>query len=808
MPQSEGSSIGQRLRRDRLALNWSQERLAEALDTTVMTVRRWEHDVVLPQPRFREQLCRLFQRSNEELFGAPVPARGEAPTQPVLWTVPYPRNPYFVGRESILEVIHALLASHQASALAQAVALTGLGGIGKTQTAIEYAYRYAPEYGAVFWLAAETAENLMTSLQQIADLLQLPESQAAGQAQMVAAVQRWLTTHQGWLLVGDNVEDLDLLQTVLPPARQGALLLTTRSQTLGTRAELLELPPMNEEEGAMLVLRRARRLSTPARSVFAPADLQDALATAKATELVRLLEGLPLALDQAGGYIEETGCGVTDYLQRYNGQRKRLLSRRGTHAGAHPASVTATLQLSVQWIEREHPEAADLLRLCAFLHSEAIPEELLMAGEARSDLMMADLYQFDLTSAALRKASLVTRHPETRTLSVHRLVQAVLQDQMAPDVARLWGQRAIQMVNAAFPTVEFVNWPQCERCLAHALVCVPLIEQVGSDLPEAGELLYKAGSYLMVRGRYGEARPLLERAVTLAEQQYGPEHPALIPRLLRQAELSWRQEENEIAERQLQRVLALGEQQLSPTHPQIAETLSNLAKVYRQQNKHEQAESLDQRALRIQAQKLRSESPETAAVLSHLATMYHYQGKYERAEPLYQRALRLQEQKFGPRHPQITETLNALATLYRNQGKYEQAESLYQRALRIQEQQLRSESPETAIVLNNLADLYREQGKYEQAEPLYQRSLHIREQQLGSEHPEMATVLYQLARFYHEQGQLEKTESLYQQALAIGEQGLGPAHPRMVKIRSDYSHLKQKRSAPETLNENPGDHHG
>jgi tetratricopeptide (TPR) repeat protein len=596
-------------------------------------------------------------------------------------------------------------------------------------------------------------------------------------------------------LIADNVEDLELLQTVLPPARQGSLLLTTRCQTLGTLAKLLELPPMSDEEGAMLVLRRSRRLGTIAHGELGPAVLPDALETARTTELVRLLDGLPLALDQAGGYIEETGCGVADYLQRYHGQRRRLLARRGVHAGAHPASVTATLQLSVQWIEREHPAAAELLRLCAFLHSEAIPEELLAAGAAYLGAVlgpvMADLYQFDLTLAALRKASLVTRHPETRTLAVHRLVQAVLQDQMEPAMVQLWSRRAICLVDAAFPSAEFVHWPRCERCLAHALVCVSLIEEHGSDLPAGGELLCKTGSYLMARGRYEEAQPLLVQAVVSAEQLYGPDHPALLPRLLKRAELSWRQEEFEPAEQVLQRALALGEHHLSPTHPQIAEVLSDLAKVYRQQNMYEQAESVYQRALRIQERQLGSEYPETVAVLSHLAAVYQCQGKYERAEPLYQRALRIQEQQSGPWHPQITEMLNALATLYCQQGKYAQAEPLYQRALHIQEQQLRFEYPETAVVLSNLADLYRKQGRYKQAEPLYVQSLHIREQHVGPEHPEVVAVLCQLASFYHEQGHLEQAELWYQRALTVGEQG--QAHPDLSKIRADYTRLKQQR---------------
>lgn len=271
----------------------------------------------------------------------------------------------------------------------------------------------------------------------------------------------------GWLLIGDNVEDLDLLQTVLPSSRQGSLVLTTRSQTPGALAELMEVPPMNDEEGAMLVLHRCRQPGFSAPGGTGLPVRPGALETA--TALVRLLEGLPLALDQAGGYIEETGCGVAGYLQRYHGQRKHLLARRGMHAGAHPASVTATLRLSVQWIEQEHPAAADLLRLCAFLHAEAIPEELLVAGGPLLGPVlgpvMADLYQFDLALAALRKASLVTRHPEQRTLAVHRLVQAVLQDQMEPALLRLWSQRAICVVEAAFPLASMRTVPGARACL-------------------------------------------------------------------------------------------------------------------------------------------------------------------------------------------------------------------------------------------------------------------------------------------------------------------------------------------------------
>lgn len=794
MPQSERLSVGQRLRRERLAINWSQEHLAEALDTSVMTVRRWEHDVVLPQPRFRAGLCRIFQRSNEMLFGLPAAEQGELAAQSEFWTVPYLRNPYFTGREDLLATLHTRLTGERSAARGHVLALTGLGGVGKTQIVLEYAYRYASEYSMVFWLMAENAESTMRSLQRIADLLQLPERQVAGQEKMAASVLRWLTIHKGWLLIVDNVEDLDRLQEILPPTRQGTILLTTRIQALGTLAELLVVPPMQLEEGATLVLRRAR-ISAAQSADTSTSPLQ----TTAAAELVNLLDGLPLALDQAGSYIEETGCSIADYLQRYNGQRKALLARRGTHGGVHPDSVKTTLQLSIHWIEQEHSAAAELLRLCAFLHAEAIPEELLVAGKTLLgpvlEATLVDLYHLDLALAALRNASLITRQPETYTLAVHRLVQAVLQDQMKPTEAALWSQRAVRVVNAAFPAMESASRTQCERYLAHALACIALLEPANSNFAEAGELCYKAGFYLMSRGRYEEAHPLLRQAIDLGELHYGPEHPSLISRLLGLADLSYRREEYQPAEQLLQKALAIGEIHLFPTHPSLVETLSALVRLYRRQQKHEQAEVLYQRASRIQEQQLQSEQPETVVVLMHLATVYQNQGKYERAESLYQRILRIQERQLGHQHPQLIEALNALATLYYEQDSYEQAEPLYRRAIHIQEQQLHSEHPKAALVLSNLAELYRMQGKYEEAQPLYQRALSLREQQSGPNHPEVALPLYQMALLCHEQGQLEQAEPFYQRALKICEQGLGMEHPQSIKIRSDYASLRKQKQA-------------
>lgn len=761
MNRRTSASFGELLATWRTRRNLTQTALAAALGSHRNTIGRWERGEVLPEARGivleLSRLLRLDEHEARLLLEASLTAL--AP----YWTVPFLRNPCFTGRETLLQSIHAQLTSAQPVVLTKAAALSGLGGIGKTQLAVEYAYRHALEYTAVFWLAAETEESLTTSVQHIAEQLQLPERQATEQFKMVVTVRRWLTTHAGWLVIVDNVEDLDLLQSVLPPARQGALLFTTRHQTLGTLAQPLNVPPMEGDEGIALLLQRAHRPALP---------LSEAEAEA-ARELVHLLGGLPLALDQAGAYIDETGCSMVAYVRQYHQQRKQVMARRGLHGGAHPASVTTTLMLSMRQVEDEHPAGADLLRLCAFLHPEAIPEDLL--ASATSNLgpalgrLTTDPYQFDLALAALRNASLVTRHAETRTLSIHRLVQAVLQDQLEPAEVRLWSTQVIRAVNAAFPEPELSGWAKCERYLTHALACIPLITPAGSYLPEAGELLFKVGSYLMARGRYVEAKPLLEHMVAMEEQQHGTDHPMLIPRLEKQAELVWRQGKYILVEPILRRVLALEEQYLGPSHAQTAESLNNLAVCYFYQERYTEAEPLYQRALGTQEQQLGPEHPEVANTLNNLASLYRKQKRYEMAALLHQRALRIREQQLGPEHLDTAMTFITLAGLYCDQEKYEQAEVLCRRGLRIREQQLGSEHPDTALTLTNLALLCQKQEKYQQAEPLYQRALHIQEQQLGMEHPQTIRTLKKLAVMYREQGKDEQAEAMYQKICTINE---------------------------------------
>lgn len=171
----------------------------------------------------------------EELEGLPVlPAAQvdqEAPTttEPT-WNVPFRRNPFFTGREDLLNQLHDNLTKNKAAVLTQAQAISGLGGIGKTQTAVEYAYRHRSDYRFVLWINAATRDALIANFVDLASLLHLPEEQEQDQQKIVATVKHWLTGHDRWLLIFDNADELGLAEDFIPPGGNGHLLLTTRAQ--------------------------------------------------------------------------------------------------------------------------------------------------------------------------------------------------------------------------------------------------------------------------------------------------------------------------------------------------------------------------------------------------------------------------------------------------------------------------------------------------------------------------------------------------------------------------------------------------
>ncbi len=706
------------------------------------------------------------------------------------WNVPFGRNPFFTGRGPLLERLHAQLSRSQRAALTHSYALSGLGGIGKTQTAIEYAYRYRQEYRAVFWVRADSRETLIADYVAIARLLSLPGQEAQDQNLIVAATKRWLEQQEGWLLILDNADDLSLLTDFLPTKGQGHLLLTTRAQATGKIAETLSVEKMGMSEGMQLLLRRAKLLAPEE-----PLDNLSAVHTA-AQQLVEELDGLPLALDQAGAYIEDTGMSLSEYLQLYRRYHLALLQQQSSVATDYPHTVASTWALSFQQVEQQDAAAADLLRLCAYLHPDAIPEEIITEGAAelgpRLSPVAADPLLLNRAIGVLRRYSLVKRDPEAKVLNLHRLVQVVLKESLDELSQRAWAECSIRAVNRAFPEAEYAyvwEWERSERCLPHALLAAQWITHYGFTFPEAARLLHVTGRYLGDRVQLTQAEPLLERALSLREQVLGAEHAEAARTLNALAWIYHDLGKYQQAERLLEPALVRFERVLGPAHPVIAMTLNRLAAAYLFEGKYAQAEPLLERALVIGEQTLGPEHPDVLEILHSLASLYHSQGKYVQAEPLYQRALTIFEHVLGSEHTLVASILHDLASLYLDQGRYAQAEPLLQRSVTILEQVLGPEQPYTADNLRVLGRLYTLQGKYAQAEALLQRALALQERLLGPEHDFTIRDLLFLARLAQATGQEAQAESLFQQALVRFEHALGSEHPRVAETLTGLGQL-------------------
>ena len=506
---------------------------------------------------------------NQYYYGVAPPSQ-QASTPEAIWTVPYERNALFTGREDVLTRLHDQLSTKNATALTQSHAISGLGGIGKTHIAIEFAYRYGSNYRYVLWVSASSRDALLADFIILADLFHLlqPEKDERYQTRLIALVKQWFVQHDQWLLILDNADNLNIIHEFLPTAGKGHILLTTR-ESVTYPISSITIDKMEEREGVVFLLRRAGLL--PGET---PLERIDQEYVTQAATIVQALGSLPLALDQAGAYMVETPCSLSAYLNRYQQRRQHLLGRRGRSSFQHPNPVTATMLLCFAQVSEQSALAADLLRYFAFLEPDSIPEDMVKGGAAelgpQLQAVATDESLLDEAIGELLRYSLIKRNSEQQTFSLHRLVQTVLKDEMPPDEQHMWAERVVRAINLVFPTIEITTWPQCQQYLPHAQICAELIEQEHLVFQEAAHLLNQMAFYLGDVALYAKAEPLYQRALAIREQALGPNHPDTASSLNNLANLYWRQGKYEEAEPLYQRALAIREQALGPNHPDTA----------------------------------------------------------------------------------------------------------------------------------------------------------------------------------------------------------------------------------------------
>jgi tetratricopeptide (TPR) repeat protein len=687
-----------------------------------------------------------------------------------IWNIP-PSNPNFFGREQYLENLHNLLTTGgQPAALTQAI--KGLGGIGKTHTALKYADQYRDEYSAGFWAVADSPENLVFGFAEFARILDLPERNEKEISKAAAAAKRWFEakseSNAPWLLILDNVDDWEAVKAWIPTTKTGHVLITTRLQFTGRFARDLDLPKMTADEGAEFLSKCGK--------IGHPTDLD--LSAAKS--IAREMDGLPLGLEQAAAYIEEASLSPGEYLELYRREGKKLRARPA--ASVDHETVTRTFTLA---FEKLGLRAGEIVRMASFLAPDAIPEDILAEGNQPDS-------EFRDAVANAARYSLIRRSPATRTIDIHRLVQDVAKDTMDAVSMRSCVERVAEYLAGSFPEeIEFGTWSLCDRLVPHARVVAAELLRLSIESAGVALLLNQAGWYLDDRAQYKEAEPLYKRALDIREKVLGPDHPDTARSLNNLASLYSSQGQYKEAEPLNRRALKINEKALGPDHPDTATSLNNLAALYGCQGKYREAEPLYKRALDIRERAVGPNHPDTALGLNNLASLYSSQGRYTEAERLLHRALEINEKALGPDHPGGAPTLNNLAEVYRYQGHYKEAEPLSRRALDIREKAFGPDHPDTAMALNNLAGIVRDQGRYTEAELLAKRALEIREKALGPDHPDTAATLNNLAGIYRGQGQYNEAEPLSKRALDIRERALGPNHPNTAQSLNNLASLYQ-----------------
>jgi hypothetical protein len=636
-----------------------------------------------------------------------------------------PRPVLLAGREELLAKLDAHLLP-QVSASPRVMALYGLGGIGKTSVAVEYAHRRLATVGLAWFMSAQDPTLLTAEFARLA--AQLGVRELADMRDPVASVHAVLARYETqWLLVFDNTPNYAAIRNFLPPAGKGRVLLTSQS-ALWPSGQAIEVTSLD--------------VATATEFLITRTGIAD---TRNSAALALELGGLPLALEQAASYVQATASSLADYLTFFQERRPELLGR-GEPAD-YAGTVATTWSLAFAKLNQTAPEAADLLRFLASLAPEPVPLDLLRPSEGlKTQLFLEDssllkpLLAGSLTVhdavAALRRYSLVTQAGPGLVL-VHRLVQAVTLDHMPDEEVAQWRQAAAVLIEAAIPPDIMLPtaWSTCAALLPH-------VQEVLADHSRG---IAKMAAYLGWSGSYAAARDLLAKVVDARTKMLGVEHPLTLK--ARHSMAYWTGMAGDAA----------------GARDQLAALLL------------------------LQERVLGSEHPETLTARGNLAGWSGQAGDPVAARDLYFALVPLRQRVLGPEHPDTWTARQGLAHWTGMAGDPGSARDQLAALVPLRERVLGPEHPATLAARGNLAGWTGKAGDAESARDLNAALLPLRERVLGPEHPATLTTRAFLARWTGEAGDTASACDQYAKLLPIQERILGNDHPETIMTRSILS---------------------
>ncbi|KAH6662247.1 P-loop containing nucleoside triphosphate hydrolase protein [Halenospora varia] len=657
----------------------------------------------------------------------------------------------------------------------QRVAVMGLGGVGKTQVALKFAYwakENKPDY-SIFWVAALSDAGFEQVYMEMAKKLPILKD---NDEEPMKSVRRYLSSEEAgpWLLIVDNADDIDILLgssdtpggiiDYLPESERGLTLFTTRSRQVAVAIagnDVVELCEMNLQEAESFL----------EKSLIQKDLLHDRAAM---TKLLNELTYLPLAITQAAAYLNKNQVSLTEYLKLLQITEQdtiRLMSRQfhdNTRYKDSQNAVATTWLVSFDQIRKSDSVAADLLSFISRIEPKAIPWSILPSLGSEEQMVNA--------IGILRGYAFVVKRANDEMFDMHSLVHLA---------TRIWIQRAgfgLQTMEAAtrhlatvFPSDDYVNRSLWREYLPHAFKVLFGDDRV--DIKERYELGYWTGRCLLVDGRIKEAIKCLRECYSWRKSHFPEEDPN---RLGSQHELARAYEadgQTKKAIELLEHVVTIREKTLAKEHPSRLNSQHELARVYEADGQTKKAIELLKHVVTIREKTLAKEHPSRLNSQHELARVYEADGQTKKAIELLKHVVTIREKTLAKEHPSRLASQHELARAYKADGQTKKAIKLLEHVVVIQEKTLAKEHPSRLDSQHELARAYKADGQTKKAIKLLEHVVVIREKTLAEEHPSRLASQYVLANVYKADGQTKKAAELLEYVISIQEKTLTKKHP-------------------------------
>lgn len=744
--------------------------------------------------------------------------------------LPFGQNEDFVERGNILTNLVEKILPGAKNNDCQRTVLEGLGGVGKTQIALEAAYRVCDrdQDCSVFWVPAITVATFEVAYREIGRALGttgIEDDKADVKGMVKTALER---TAGRWLLIVDNIDNVELLtsnglQDFFPFHQKGSILFTTRNHEVAVRLgasarNTQKIEEMNEAEALELL-----------QSGLTQRQYHDTQAT---SDLLQHLVYLPLAIKQASAYMAIRGVTTATYL-RYclesDEKQIELLNadfedRWRYSRDTNP--IATTWLISFLHLEQTYPLAVDYLQFICLLAEKDIPLSLLPDGE--NDAAK------DEAIGILEGYAFISLREQREAFDIHRLVRLATRNWVNQE----WDRhctKAIQQLDKVYPSPEHENrqtWigymPHAQEALQYLQECADkeaeasLIFDVASSQEQLGkykeaEEMYRRSLELYTSvfgpthsdtlasmnnlanvlddlGKYDEAEEVHRETLELKKSILGPDHPDTLTSKNNLAQVLESLGRYEEAEDRYRETLELKKWVLGPEHPDTLISMHNLAGVLRRLGRYDEAEKLHRETLELRKSILGSEHPDTLISINNLALVLKDLGRYEEAEKMHRQELEVSKSVRGPDHPDTLVSMDNLAQVLDDLERFDEAEEMIRKALELKVSVLGPKHPSTLISMHNLALVLDNMGRSDEAEEMHRKELELSKLVLGSDHPETLTSMYSLAYLLRESGRYDEAEELCRYVLEHRIRKLGPAHPRTLDSSRQLQLLLDTRS--------------